>query len=176
MTVTSKRTQVIPMFSTYLPKRKPIRVQAFKKNHVFFRPPSDQSWRRRHVQRAISHQLPSAILQFVILTSLRKIHDANPPDLSETVYQRVAELEGVRDSLDELSAYIETVDAILDAYRSGGLTIEEGQVSFWARGHQLGPETKFSTAATASDKREEDVICMLDYAIKAQNEGGAALG
>lgn len=105
-------------------------------------------------------------------TSSRKIHDAEPPSLSDAVYQRIAELKDVRNSLDELSAYIETVDAILDAYRSGTLSIEEGKATFWARRHQLGPARRLSTPAMANDRQEEDVICMLDYAIKAQNEGG----
>lgn len=92
---------------------------------------------------------------------------------SDLITRRIAHLQSLSSSLHHYHAYRETLPAIIDAYKSGNLTIERGQLTFWARGCQLGPARKFEIPTTEDEslRQQVRVMGMLDEVLKVQDRG-----
>jgi hypothetical protein len=82
-------------------------------------------------------------------------------------------LQKILDSLHHYHDYRETIPAVIEAYRSGQLTIEPGQFTFWARKSQQGPTRKLENPTTEDERLNQQVVVMemMDEALKLQHGG-----
>lgn len=79
-----------------------------------------------------------------------------PEGLNKKVYDRISELKRLKNcdfssflGLTDVYSHasnIRNVDAVIEAYLSGALTIEKGKCSCWAEGKQISPLQKMSDA------------------------------
>lgn len=92
---------------------------------------------------------------------------------SDLITRRITHLQTLLSSLHAYHAYRETLPAIIDAYKSGNLTIERGQLTFWTRSCQLGPARKFDVPTTEDERLRQQVrvMGMLDEVLKVQDRG-----
>ncbi|EED14237.1 hypothetical protein TSTA_104530 [Talaromyces stipitatus ATCC 10500] len=89
---------------------------------------------------------------------------------NDLITQRIIQLQSL---LSTLHAYRETIPAIIEAYKSGKLTIEPGQLTFWTGNCQLGPVRKFDVPTTEDERlgQQVKVMGMLDEMLKVQDRG-----
>lgn len=104
-------------------------------------------------------------------TDTSDIHSENTS--SDLITRRITHLQTLLSSLHHYHAYRETLPAIISAYKSGTLTIEQGQLTFWAKDCQLGPVRKFDVPTTEDERLRQQVrvMGMLDEVLKVQDSG-----
>ncbi|KKA21426.1 hypothetical protein T310_4547 [Rasamsonia emersonii CBS 393.64] len=98
-----------------------------------------------------------------VQASMPRIDEGEPKGLDKQVYQRIKTLKDIREQLSADDPQIANVIAILEAYRTKKLHIENGKVSCWSGGKQVTELEDLNWDTIASVASEHSAATQGDF-------------